>query len=168
MRQYQSTILIFLCTLCAGFSFAEETVPRPAGSRYPNIKASLNDGFFVLAEQQTRGVLRSEPKEAEGREAALLLAHALWGQKRYSEMLDVLRAYNGEAGFVYWRARAHFELRQYDAALRIFAEAGGSLAGSRYAPSSLRLKGHIEQLTGTLDDAVATYLQFSEEFPKHR
>ncbi len=146
---------------------AKDPVPAPASARFPNIKASLDDGFFVLAEQQARGVLRSEPRENEEREAALLLAHALWGQKRYSEMLDLLARHNGEPGYAYWRARANFELRRHDAALRII-DGVENLEGSPYAPSMLRLKGHIEQLTGRLDAAEATFLLFEKKFPQHR
>jgi TolA-binding protein len=147
---------------------AKETVPSVASRRLPNVKASLDDGFFALAEQQARGVLRSDPDKDTGHEATLLLAHALWGQKRYSEMLDLLESYNGEPGYVYWRARARFELKQYDKALQILAQAGPDMLESPYAPAGLRLKGHIEQITGRLDAAETTYLQFVEEFPIHR
>jgi len=168
MRPYPLSILIVFLFLCAaGSAVAEETVPPPAG-RLPNIKASIDDGFFSLAEQQARGVLRAEPDEASKREAVLLLAHALWGQKRYSEMLDLLEGRTGEPGYVYWRARAHFELKQYDAALQGLAEGGEEMAGSRYAPAALRLMGHTEQFRGWLDAAEATFLRFAEEFPDHR
>jgi len=94
MRHYPLSILIVSSLLCAVAPVnAVEPVPKPATTRFPNIKASLDDGFFVLAEQQARGVLRSDPRQADEREAALLLAHALWGQKRYSEMLDLLSQY---------------------------------------------------------------------------
>jgi TolA-binding protein len=147
---------------------ASEPVPKPATDRFPNIKASLDDGFFVLAEQQARGVLRSDPRKAAEREAALLLSHALWGQKRYTEMLGLLAQYNGEPGYVYWRARASFELKRYDTALTILDGAGEGMAKSSYAPSALRLKGFIEQLTGQLEAAEATFQQFAKEFPRNR
>jgi TolA-binding protein len=147
---------------------AEEMVPSVAGRRLPNIKASLDDGFFALAEQQARGVLRSDPDKDTGREATLLLAHALWGQKRYSEMLDLLEGYDGGPGGVYWRARAHFELKQYKDALQHLAKAGDDVAEGDYAPAALRLKGHIEQISGQFDAAEATFLQFGQKFPDHR
>ena len=106
-------------------------VPAPASARFPNIKASLDDGFFVLAEQQARGALRSEPREVDERDAALLLAHALWGQKRYSEMIDLLARYNGEPGYVYWRARAYFELKRFDTALQTIASVASQPASPK-------------------------------------
>jgi TolA-binding protein len=169
MRRYLCTILIHVSLLLAwGSASTGETVPSPAGNRLPNVKASLDDGFYALAEQQARGVLRSGPDKQTRREATLLLAHALWGQKRYSELLDLLDDYDGEAGFVYWRARAHFELKQYEAALQDLAQAGDDMEAGPYGPSALRLRGHIEYMTGRLDDAEATFLQFSVEFADHR
>jgi TolA-binding protein len=169
MRKNPLPILIVLVLLAAAVpARAVEPVPQPASARFPNIKASLDDGFFVLAEQQARGVLRAESSEKDDREAVLLLAHALWGQKRFSELLDLLKKYNGEPGYVYWRARANFELTRYDTALQVLGDAGESMAKSRYAPSALRLKGHVQQLTGAFDAAEATYLLFSKEFPGHR
>ncbi len=168
MQPYPLSILTVLSLLCAAASaIAEAPVPSAASARLPNIQASLDDGFFMLAEQQARGVLRSEPTEADGRKAALLLAHALWGQKRYSEMLGLLKGYNEALGFAYWRARANFELKRYDAVLKILDDAGEGMAGSRYAPSILRLKGRTEQLAGRLDAAEATFLRFAKEFPDH-
>jgi TolA-binding protein len=168
MRQSQLSILVILSLLFVLNTVAQEAVPKPLSSRFPNIRASLDDGFYALAEQQARGVLRGESNEEEAREAALLLTHALWGQKRYSEMLELLKAYNGEPGYVYWRARAHFELKQYEEALLALGEANEALAKSRYAPSVLRLKGHLEQKTGKLKRAEATYKLFARNHSGHR
>ncbi|MCF7818486.1 MAG: tetratricopeptide repeat protein [Kiritimatiellales bacterium] len=168
MRKNALSILIGSMMLCATLAaIADDPVPKPASARFPNIKASLDDGFFVLAEQQARGVLRAEPSAEDDHEAALLLVHALWGQKRYSEMLELLQNYTGDPGYVYWRARANFELKRYDDALQCFGTAGEEMEKSRYAPSALRLKGHIQQLTGSLDAAESTYLYFAKTFPKH-
>ena len=169
MRPYPLSILIVVALLrTAAPVTAEEAAPAVASVRFPNIKASLDDGFFALAEQQARGILRGKPNEADEREAARLLAHALWGQKRYSEMLDLLKGYDGGPDYVYWRARANFELKRYDDALRILADAGDGLTESRYAPSALRLTGHIEQLTDQLDAAESTFQQFAKAFPDHK
>ncbi len=169
MRQSHSSILIIISLLFALNAVAQKQVPKPLSSQFPNIRASLDDGFFALAEQQARGVLRGESTEEQAREAVLLLSHALWGQKRYSEMLELLKAYNGEPGYVYWRARAHFELKQYEGALKALEKVDNEmLLNSRYAPSILRLKGFVEQKAGKLDAAVATYKQFAKDHSGHR
>lgn len=168
MRPYSLSSLILCLIVCTSASLlAEETVPAAVSRSLPNIKASIDDGFFSLAEQQARGVLRSKPDKDTEQQATLLLAHALWGQKRYSEMLDLLEDRDKNPGFVYWRARAHFELKQYSTALQCLGEGGVEMSTSPYAPAVLRLKGHIERLAGQFDAAEATFLQFAEEFPDH-
>jgi TolA-binding protein len=168
MRPNRLPILFIILLLFATKAVAQDPVPRPASARFPNIRASLNDGFFALAEQQARGVLRADPGKVEEREAMLLLVHSLWGQKRYSEMLELLEVYNGAPGYVYWRARANFELKRYDIALKILNDADAAMDESRYAPSALRLKGHMEEVAGLLAAAEATFERFAETFPNHR
>jgi tetratricopeptide (TPR) repeat protein len=167
MWQIRLFSLIFISLLFVLGAGAEASIPQPVNARFPNIQASLDDGFFVLAEQQARGVLREDPGKADAERAALLLAHALWGQKRYSEMLELLGRFDGSSGFVYWRARAHFELKQYEKALAVLDRAEEGMVGSHYAPSTLRLKGHMLRMLGRLDGASATFRQFSDDFPDH-
>lgn len=165
MRQTHLTILLLIASLLVLRGFAQEPVPKPESARFPNIRSSLSDGFFTLAEQQARGVLRAEPNEADEREAVLLLSHALWGQKRYSELLKLLDGYNGEAGYLYWRARAHYELKQFKPALQALGQA--DQPSSPFTPSILRLKGHMELKSGALKEAESTYKQFAERYPEH-
>jgi len=168
MRPHPLSILFVFMLLLAGTSArAQASAPTPLVTRLPNIKASIDDGFFSLAEQQARGVLRSEPNADTEREAALLLAQALWGQKRYSETLVLLAQYNDDPGFIYWRVRANFELKRNDAALKLLIEAETGLANSHYAPATLRLKGHIEQIEHHPEAAEATFRKFAETFPEH-
>ncbi len=168
MQPYSLSILIIFSLLFAATpARAEEPVPAPVASHLPNIKASLDDGFFALAEQQARGVLRSRTTQAAEHEAALLLAQALWGQKRYTETINFLALYNGDPGFDYWRARAHFELKHYEASFKILDEAKERLAAGHYAPSALRLRGYIEQLVNRAEAAEASFLRFSKTFPDH-
>ncbi len=160
-------ILTFLSLVFAQNIVAQEVVPSPISILFPNIKASLDDGFFVLAEQQAEGVLRGNPKEAEAHEAILLLSHALWGQKRYSEMVKLLAGYTRDPGMIYWRARAYFELKSYDAALMVLAPANEIISDSRYAPAALRLRGRMEQAMGSLASAEKTYTQFAQTHPQN-
>lgn len=167
MRKAHVTILVLTALLTALQSVAEKPVPTAAGNRFPNIRASLDDGFFVLGEQLARGVLRSDPKPEEELEAVLLLSHALWGQKRYSEMQELLSSYDGDPGCIYWRARAQFELTEYELALKILEKGEKRISESSYAASSLRLKGFMLQKTGKMDAAEKVYQQFSTAFPEH-
>ena len=54
MRHTRSSILVLLLLLSALKAVAQNPVPKPESTRFPNIQASLDDGFFVLAEQQAR------------------------------------------------------------------------------------------------------------------
>jgi len=166
MRKTRLPILFAAALLFVHLAGAQEPAPRSIGALLPNIKASLDDGFFALAEQQARGILRSADADADKkREATLLLAHALWGQKRYSEMLSLLKGHPDDPGFAYWRARANFELKRNDDALKILSKT--DMADSPYAPAALRLKGHIELLAGKAAEAEATFRKFASDFPNH-
>ncbi|MDF7800524.1 tetratricopeptide repeat protein [Pontiellaceae bacterium B1224] len=168
MRRSQLFILSVFTLLFSLKTVAQEPVPRPISSRFPNIRASLDDGFFALAEQQAYGVLVADPNEEEATEATLLLLHSLWGQKRYSEMLKQLEGKTGSPGYDYWRARALYELHQYGKGLNVLNLADESMAKSRYAPSALRLKGRMQQLSGQLDEAEVSYKRFATDYPSQR
>jgi TolA-binding protein len=165
MRKTRLPILFVASLLFAHLAAAQDPAPLPVGVLLPNIKTSLEDGFFSLAEQQARGILRSSANENQKHEATLLLAHALWGQKRYSEMLTLLKNNPTAPGFAYWRARANFELKRNEAALKILSET--DLTESPYAPAALRLKGRIEILTEKPAKAESTFLRFASNFPNH-
>ncbi len=168
MHRLLLSILIFSGLFSAAQSSGQDAVPKPLSSRFPNIRASLDDGFYVLAEQQAYGELLRQLKPEEEAEANLLLAHALWGQKRYSEMLKSLADQSGNPGFVYWRARAHFELRQYEQALLVLEKGGEAFETSRYAPAGLRLQGAMLTALDRLEPAAAAFEQFAEAYPNHR
>ena len=152
MRNIRRSILLLSLSIVI-HGVAEESVPRPVNSRFPIIQASLDDGFYALAEQQARGVLLEGPNDAEEQDALLLLAHALWGQKRYSEMVALLKGVGDDPGYLYWRARALYELNAYAEALAVLSRGGDALTESAYKPAALRLEGRAQQLLGRLDDA---------------
>jgi len=130
------------------------------------IDAALSDGFYKVAEQQVAEFLGSNPPETERRKAALLLAHALWGQKRYADTLNLLETYDSEPGFIYWRARSLYELGKYAEGFKLLNDNGQKLAGSSYAPVALRLKGHIHLKAGQLDAAENSFAEFEEKYSK--
>ncbi len=167
MRNYLPPILGLVILLLTGIDVAAAEIANPSSLRYPTIQASLDDGFYSLAEQQARGVLLAEPEEPDRREATLLLAHALWGQKRYSEMLQLLMAEDNGADMAYWRARAYFELRQFNNALDALLAGDEGMAGTPYAPAAMRLRGRMQQLAGQLNEAENTYQQFARDYPRH-
>lgn len=167
MRKIRLPILLLSLSAAIG-AFSQDSVPLSVGGRFPNIQASLEDGFYSLAEQQARGVLREGHSDAEEHDAILLLAHALWGQKRYSEMISMLRTVDGDPGYIYWKARAYFELQQYEEALSVLNAGHEALSDSHYKPASLRLKGRMLQQSGEPVLAESAYLEFAKAYPDHR
>ena len=168
MRKCRSSILFFSLLLFAVAAAAQESVPAPASALFPNIRASLNDGFFVLAEQQARGILRADPSDKDEREAVLLLSHSLWGQKRFSELIELLKDRPAEPGYIYWQARARYELKQYRIGVELLADAESAMGESPYAPSILRLKGFLQQASGELAAAETSFRNFATTYPDHR
>ncbi|HEY5621785.1 MAG TPA: tetratricopeptide repeat protein [Pontiella sp.] len=146
---------------------AQDAVPQSAGTLFPNIRASIDDGFYSLAEQQARGVLRGDPSPKEEHDAVLLLAHALWGQKRYSAMLELLEPYDGDPGYVYWRARACYEVRDYERALKVLSVQDETSHASIFPPFILRLRAHVEKVSGRLEAAEASCLLFEQRYSGH-
>ena len=64
---------ILLSAVCFS-AVAQESVPPISTERFPSIRASLEDGFYSLAEYQVQEVLRGEPDASGEREVRLLLA----------------------------------------------------------------------------------------------
>lgn len=162
MRYICCAILLFAFCFAVG---AQESVSM---ERFPSIRAALEDGFYSLAEHQALEVLRGEPDVAGEEEVRLLLARALWGQKRYADLLEALDGVDRSAETEYWRARAFYGLKQYDDALAVIS--GAELEDFSMEPwgaSMLRLKGRVEEEAGQLEEAVASYSLFAQTFTNH-
>ena len=165
MRRFGLIISILLLGAFSGR--AQSSIPSAAGDNFPVIRASLEDGFYSLAELQVRAFLRTQPTVEESEEVTLLLAHALWGRKQYEQVLELLEGVADSARSVYWRGRALYELKRYDeahAVLSTYLERGGAGA---WDASILRLKGRVEELSGMLADAESSYRLFAEQYPDH-
>ncbi len=167
MHRFALSILMFGLLFFSAGAVAQDAVPNPGNQKFLKIQASLDDGFYALAEQQVRGMLSEKLNEADEHDGVLLLCHALWGQKRYSELLLLLQDYGEGPGVAYWQARAYYELHNYEEALDVLAKSGAKIEGSPYAAAALRLKGRMELLLGWFDAAEKSFKQFSKEFPEH-
>lgn len=156
--------LAFVCVPVKGY--ADGAVPAAESERYPKVKEALDDGFYKLAELLVRDALEAKPRQKAEQEAILLLAQSLWGQQRHEEILTLLDGRQEPTpGEIYWRARSLFELKRYDAALRLLSDELEPFKESRFAPAAMRLRGHVEEFLGLLDAATATFLRFNATFP---
>jgi TolA-binding protein len=164
MRQIFLFILVFGSVCCAG---AQTTVPSPVSERFPIITAALDAGFYSLSEEHARAALLKEPSDRDHRTLTLFLAHSLWGQKRYAEVVDLLAAEDYAPCMAYWRARAFFDLGQYDRALEALQAAEEEPKDASYAPAVMRLRGRVEQELERFEEAERSYQQFAEAYPAH-
>ena len=168
MRNYYLFILLFLSCFGGGLSFsAERFIPLPQQIKFPNIKQALDDGFYTLAEQQARSILKTTTSESEAREATLFLAHALWGKRSFIDLSDLMNSKNPlDPGFTYWKVRAYFELKQDIKTLKTIRLHPISPM-SVYAPSILRIEGRSELRMGELKKAEELFRLFAKKYPTH-
>lgn len=135
--------------------------------RYPRVSAALNDGFYTLAEEGLLKILETNPEPQAEQEALALLAHALWGQQRYTDLLDLLEEYEESPELAYWRALAQTELQRFDEAMALIERNRDALEKGPYAAQMLRLSGRLFAQAGDLDTAIEQYKMFDRRFPAH-
>lgn len=162
MRYIFTVILLFaVCSI----GVAQES-DLPAVDRFASIRASLEDKFYSLAEHQIESVLRETLDAEQTTEARLLLAQALWGQSRYSDLLEILEPEEPSPGVVYWRARALFGLKRFDEALEQITVSDDD-SPEPWGSALLRLKGRTEEESGDFAAAADSYVQFADSFTNH-
>jgi len=160
-------ILILNCLSGIVYSAEKTFVPLPEQITFPNIKRALNDGFYTLAEEQARSILKTTTSESEAREATLFLAQALWGKRNFVALSTLMRSKNlRDPGFVYWKTRAYFELKQNQEALKTILE-NPIKKRSVYAAPLLRIEGRLELRMNHLKKAETLFRQFIKEYPTH-
>ena len=160
-------LIILVAFFCAGTGAAQES-SAVSVDRFSNVRSSLEDGFYPLAEEQARTLLALESTGEARDELLLLLSRSLWGQKRYEDVLATLAECAADAPMVYWRARALFELKRYEEACDVLADALPLRdEDAAWKASILRLKGRAEEFAGRLAEAAASYEGFAETFPEH-
>ncbi|MEI6217822.1 MAG: tetratricopeptide repeat protein, partial [bacterium] len=144
-------------------SMAAGSAAEPAPSETLRTgQAALEDGFYELAEKEFLTCLSgATPGTPEAERAAVLLASAYHGRKKYSEILSLLSTVDGAAA-AYWRAMAYYELKQYDkvpAALAIFDEQHN---GDPYSIHARRLLADSYLRTGRTNDALSVFQKINE------
>jgi len=168
MRRIILYILIPAILLSGVLTEAAQNAAQPENAAVlAKIDAALKDGFYEVAEQQIKEFLKTNPSDEERRKAVLLMAHALWGQKRHRDTLKLLQACGQEPGFVYWRVRSLYELGKYANSLKLLEENSEKLAKSKYDAVALRLKGHCYLSAGQMDAAEKVFAEFARKYPKH-
>lgn len=150
--------------LAAAAAFAGEPAPPAV---LGSARAALEDGLYDLAEKQLREVLAQLDRTTpEGQEALVLLARALHGQARYTELVTLVNdaAAKGRPplppGLVFWRAMARYDLGQCDAALADVKGFGERYPGDPYGPRAVRLEAWCGLKAGHTAEALAVFERF--------
>lgn len=166
MRQILAYILIAGAVFAPIATIQAEDEPSSLAAALTKAGAALEDGLYAFAEQQLAVFIASNPPEEQREKAVLLMAHALWGQKRHADTLDLLEPYGKNPAFIYWRARSLYELKLFIPALTLLDENSAVLAASEYAAVTLRLKGHIQLGSGQLDAAEKSFREYAQKYPE--
>ena len=124
------------------------------------IAAALEDGFYSLAEQKIRSNTLDVAGKMDLTDQALL-AHALWGQGRFQEVLDEISNNSDDGRLRYWMARAQMDLGNLEAGLLLLK---GDQSVGLMADNRLRLKGSLLVQLDRLEEAEGVFLRFESIF----
>ncbi len=134
-------------------------------------RAALEDGLHDLAQKQAEAILKSDTTSAVERgDAAVLLARALYGQRRFKEMvkrLDEVRdaTPTSEAGsLVYWHAVGQYESGNWKGALSEIHDFAERFPGSPLVPRVSRLAAWCNLKDGRRVEALSVFEQFDRQF----
>lgn len=135
-------------------------------------QAALEDGLYEVAESRLTQYLQKVSGRKPRAEGALLLARALFGQKRYEEVIDFLtrregwaRGTDSEGGFVLWRAMAEYELGRYQEARTSVEDFKTRFPGSPYRASAARLRAKSLLKLQEISAALEAFARFQENYP---
>ncbi|MEI6807225.1 MAG: tetratricopeptide repeat protein [bacterium] len=124
-------------------------------------QAAMEDGFYGLAEGIFQSYLASTTNGTpESDRAAILLAKAYHGQKKFTEMIALLSPV-GDAASAYWRAMAQYELKQYDKVAVSLADFSGKYRNDSYAIHALRLLADCHLQNGNTNEALQVFAQIN-------
>ena len=154
MRIRRRLVWVAMLGLCL-VSFAS----LPDGM-HMEIAAALEDGFYSLAEQKIRSNTLDVAGKMDLTDQALL-AHALWGQGRFQEVLDEISNNSDDGRLLYWMARAQMDLGNLEAGLLLLK---GDQSVGLMADDRLRLKGSLLVQLDRLEEAEGVFLRFESMF----
>lgn len=156
---------------------AEEPVPAvQAASNLPDVsiataQTALEDGFCELAQKQVEAVLKnSDLLPGQKGDATVILARALYGQRRFKEMASRLESAGLTTpttlagALVYWHAVAQYEMGNFRAALEELRNFDGRFPGSALIPKASRLEAWGNFKEGRKVEALAVFERFDRQF----
>ncbi|HMP77709.1 MAG TPA: tetratricopeptide repeat protein [Kiritimatiellia bacterium] len=135
-------------------------------------QAALRDGFHEVARQKFEAFVAKAFFKASKAQGTLYAAQALFAQGRHAEVVALLRERRGwaskgdvEGGFVYWTARAQFELGEFQAVTQTLHRFEREYREDPDVAQVARLRTHALMRLGEREAALRSLAQFQERYP---
>jgi TolA-binding protein len=161
--------LILLAVALSRFCFALPDSPADPQEILTAGKAALEDGLYEVAQKQFElYVERTGGISKVNEDAVVLLLRSLHQQKKYEEILNLLKGRQGPdkpplGGAVqYWRALALYETGKPDEALAGIGDFEKRFAGSEYLGRAERLRAWCYLKTGKPELALEAFVRFDK------
>jgi len=174
-------ILLFIFVVCLiGFPGLAEKEQLKSSQKVSGLlmeaKAALEDELYQLAQQKIEIALRTmDGMPQEKRESTILLAKALYGQKQYRDMINLLSASRKQASgtaqadaFDFWLAMAYFESAQIAQVLDCIQDFDKNYPASPYLPHVIRLRAKSYEQQGKHEEAIKSYDEALKLLPDHQ
>lgn len=136
-------------------------------------QAALRDGFYELARQKFEAFVEKAFFKGSKARGTVLAAQALFAQGKYAEALALLRERRGwaskgdvEGGFVYWMARAQFELGDFSAVTQTLFRFEREYRDDPDLAQVARLRTHALIRLGDREGALRALASFQERYPQ--
>lgn len=153
-------LILIIFILSAGNIHSEKLF---SSKKYLDIQAALNDHFYVLAEKYCNQEL-TRSKGNEKLEYKYLMAHSLYGQKKYDEILKLISKLDKDGRAIYWRAKALYSQGYLNKAYSLLKN---DQSKGNFAAERIYLKGTILKNINLIDDAEEQFLLFNVLFESH-
>ncbi len=169
-------LVLVLCFVFQGVRVEGEIAPSPAepNSVFASLataQTALEDGLCELAQKRAEEILKSHELTTFLRgEATVVLARALYGQRRFKEMAAAIELTGftvptaQPGALVYWHAVAQYEAGHTRAALDELLNFEGRFPGSVLIPRASRLVAWANLKEGRQAEALAAFEQFDRQF----
>lgn len=170
-RHFKSLEFFFLAASVLVTGLALAGPPAVSSNLLQNGRAALEDELYDIASVKLQRYLQEVSRPEERSEGLLLLAQAMHGQKRYQDLLELLKqnrllATNSPQAdaFEFWRAFAHFERGEWDQTVPICRALEQHYPLSPYRQPAIRLQAWSLAKQGQTNAALVCFARFAEKY----
>ncbi len=172
IRIGRGTLAVCLAgVLCAEASTRRE---RAMEAAMTSGQAAMEDGLYDIAEGYFTTFIRRASDDFHEAEGVLWLVQALYHQGRYQDVMDRIDDHLGrvrgtplEGPYVFWKARAQFDLDQPERTIEILNTIDPDQLEPGYAVPVLRLGAHAHWHAGQTNRALEAFEFFDDRYPGH-